>query len=78
MEAENGNEALWLDPSNFLMMAQNIRYGLSQYIDNHYLKNEIDDNYSKLKEEISRLDASIYEISDNASFKTLVVSSDFI
>ena len=67
MEAENGNEALWLDPSNFLMMAQNIRYGLSQYID---------DNYSKLKEEISRLDASIYEISDNASFKTLVVSSD--
>lgn len=76
MEAENGNEALWLDPSNFLMMAQNIRYGLSQYIDNHYLKNEIDDNYSKLKEEISRLDASIYEISDNASFKTLVVSSD--
>ena len=75
MEAENGNEALWLDPSNFLMMAQNIRYGLSQYIDNHYLKNEIDDNYSKLKE-ISRLDASIYEISDNASFKTLVVSSD--
>ena len=76
MEAENGNEALWLDPSNFLMMAQNIRYGLSQYIDNHYLKNEIDDNYNKLKEEISRLDASIYEISDNASFKTLVVSSD--
>lgn len=76
MEAENGNEALWLDPSNFLMMAQNIRYGLSQYIDNHYLKNEIDDNYSKLKEEISRLDASIYEISDNASFKTLVVSND--
>lgn len=76
MEAENVNEALWLDPSNFLMMAQNIRYGLSQYIDNHYLKNEIDDNYSKLKEEISRLDASIYEISDNASFKTLVVSSD--
>lgn len=76
MEAENGNETLWLNPSNFLMMAQNIRYGLKQYIDNHYLKNEIDENYNKLKEEISRLDASIYEISDNASFKTLVVSSD--
>lgn len=76
MEAENGSEALWIDPSNFLMMAQNIRYGLNQYIDNHYLKNEIDENYNKLKEEISRLDASIYEISDNANFKTLVVSSD--
>lgn len=76
MEAENGIEALWLDPSNFLMMAQNIRYGLSQYIDNHYLKNEIDDNYNRLKEEISKLDASIYEISDNANFKTLVVSND--
>lgn len=76
MEAENGSETLWIDPSNFLMMAQNIRYGLSQYIDNHYLKNEIDENYNKLKEEISRLDASIYEISDNANFKTIVVSSD--
>lgn len=76
MEAENGIETLWLDPSNFLMMAQNIRYGLNQYIDNHYLKNEIDENYDKLKEEVSRLDASIYGISDNSNFNTLVVSND--
>lgn len=76
MEINYGKEELWLDPSNFLMLAQNIRYGLNQYINNHYLKTEIDENYNNLKEEVSRLDASIYEISKNATNKTLVVSSD--
>ena len=75
MEIDNEIEELWLDPSNFLMLAQNIRYGLKEYIDNHYLKNEIDENYNKLKEEISRLDADVYEISENTENKTIVVSS---
>ncbi len=78
MEYLNGMEELWLDPSNFLMMVQNIRYGLKEYINNHYLKNEIDEKYNKLKEEISKLDADIYEISDNSSNKTLIVSSDLL
>ncbi len=76
MEMEYELEELWLDPSNFLMLAQNIRYGLKEYIDNHYLKNEIDENYNKLKEEISRLDADVYEISANTENKTIVVSSN--
>lgn len=76
MEINNEINELWVDPSNFLMMAQNIRYGLKEYIDNHYLKNEIDENYNKLKEEISKLDANIYEISGNASNKVVVVSND--
>lgn len=76
MEINNEMNELWIDPSNFLMMAQNIRYGLKEYIDNHYLKNEIDENYNKLKEEISRLDADIYEISGNANNKVVVVSDD--
>lgn len=78
MEYLNGMEELWLDPSNFLMMVQNVRYGLKEYINNHYLKNEIDEKYNKLKEEISKLDADIYEISDNSSNKTLIVSSDLL
>lgn len=76
MEMEYELEELWLDPSNFLMLAQNIRYGLKEYIDNHYLKNEIDENYNKLKEEISKLDADVYEISANTNNKTIVVSSN--
>lgn len=69
-------EELWLDPSNFLMLAQNIRYGLKQYINNHYLKNEIDENYETLKEEVTKLDASIYEIVENADNNILVASDD--
>ena len=76
MEYTYSIEELWLDPSNFLMLAQNIRYGLKEYINNHYLKNEIDENYNTLKEEISKLDADMYEISQNVENKNIVVSSD--
>ena len=46
-------EELWLDPANFLMLAQNIRDGLNEYISNHYLKTEIDNNYEDLKLKLS-------------------------
>ena len=36
MEYTNGIEELWLDPSNFLMMAQNIKTGFGEYIDSYY------------------------------------------
>jgi len=47
MENLYGDEELWLNPSNYLMMIQNIRYGLKEYINNHYLKNQIDENYEE-------------------------------
>lgn len=67
---------LWLSPSNFLMLAQNIRNGLNEYISNHYLKEEINENYDALKLEISSLDAKLKLISESASNKTIVVASD--
>lgn len=76
MESNASYEELWLDPLNFLMMAQNIRTGFRQYINNHYLKNEIDENYEQLKIEISNLDAKIKLMVENASDNTIVVSSD--
>ena len=44
---------LWLDPSNFLMMAQNVRAGLKEYIDSYYLNSKISSNYESLKVEAS-------------------------
>lgn len=76
MEINYKTEELWLDPSNFLMLAQNIRYGLKQYINNHYLKNEIDENFEQLKEDVSRLDADMYDISRNTTNSIIVASSD--
>ena len=76
MESNYDTNELWLNPSNFLMMAQNIRYGLKEYINNHYLKNEIDENYNKLKEQVSKLDANLYDLGVSVNNATIVVSSD--
>ena len=59
LDYENDIAELWLDPSNFLMLAQNIRTGFKEYINNHYLKNEIDENYEQLKLDVSNLDAKL-------------------
>lgn len=76
MEFVYGIEELWLNPSNLLMIAQNIRTGFNEYIDNHYLKSEIDDNYNQLKIELSNLDAKIKSVVENSDSNTIVVSSD--
>ena len=69
-------EELWLDPSNFLMMALNIKNGLSEYSSNHYLKEEIENNYDTLKVNVSNIDAKLKLLSENADKKTLVVDND--
>lgn len=76
MEYENGVEELWLDPSNFLMMAQNIKTGFGEYIDSYYLTNKIEENYEDLKVKASNLDAKIKDIVSNGNTKTIVVSNN--
>ena len=76
IEYTNRIEEIWLDPSNFLMIAQNIRTGFNEYITNQYLKNEIDENYKQLKIDVSSLDAKIQTMIEKAQNKTIVVSSN--
>lgn len=76
MEYNYSNNELWLDPSNFLMMALNIKNGLTEYIENHYLKNEIEENYEILKVEISNIDARLKLLSENAVNSTIIVDSN--
>jgi len=75
MEYNNNIEELWLDPSNFLMMAQNIKKGFNEYINNYYLNNDIDKNYESLKLEASNLDAKIKSSIEKADNKTIVATS---
>ena len=76
MNSSYGVEELWLDPSNMLMMALNIKTGLQEYITNNYLIDEINNNYQDLKIELSELDAD-YKLSvENAPVKTLVVTNE--
>ena len=76
MEYTNGAEELWLDPSNFLMMAQNIKKGFAEYINNYYLNNDIKNNYEQLKIDASNLDARIKKTVQNADEKTILVADD--
>ena len=46
---------LWLNPSYLLMMSQNIRTGLKEYITSSLLEKEIDKNHELLKEELSSI-----------------------
>lgn len=76
MEYQNEMEELWLDPSNFLMLSQNIKNGLQEYISDHYLKNEITEKYNQLKIDVSNIDANLKLAVESSSNKTIVVSSD--
>lgn len=76
IDVEYGKEELWLNPSHLLMMSQNIKVGLDEYISSTYLKKEINDNYEKLKIELSELDAEVKLTQANAAYKTLVVTND--
>ncbi len=67
---------LWLNPYNYLMMAQNVKNGLNQYISNPYLLEEIDTNYETLKYDLSKLDATLKETINNANYKTIVTDNN--
>lgn len=76
IEVSYGEEELWLNPSNLLMITQNIKNGLQEYITNSYLEKEIDTKYEKIKVSLSELDAELKRTAENATRKILVVNSD--
>ena len=73
LETDYSPEELWLNPSSLLMMAQNVRLGLEEYIDSNVLKTEIDAAYDELKVELSELDATYRIDVENTNKKTIVL-----
>lgn len=63
---------IWLNPSNILMIAQNIRNELKEYITNPYLIEEINNKYELLKVDISELDTEYKKTADNSKNKTII------
>ena len=76
MKYENNIEELWLNPNDYLMMAENIKEGLSEYIKNPYLVEEIEEKYNTLQYDISKLDANLNETINNARYDTILVDND--
>lgn len=68
-------EEIWLNPSNLLMVAENIKNGLTEYISNTYLIKEIEENYKVLELKLSELDAEIKLTAENANYTTIVVGN---
>lgn len=72
---------LWLNPNNYLMMAQNLKNGLLEYITNPYLISNkdgtgIEDKYEQLNKDLSKLDANLKEAIKYANYDTIVVDND--
>lgn len=68
-------EELWLSPSNYLMMAQNIKDHLEDYITSTVIKNELNKNYENIKLTISKFDANFKIIAENASYKDVLTAN---
>lgn len=81
MTYDNDVAELWLNPYNYLMMAQNTKNGLLEYISNPYLITNdegtgVEDKYEALKYDLARLDADIKETISLSSYDTIVVDND--
>lgn len=76
MQYKNTVDEVWLNPSNLLMISQNIKNGLGEYITSTYLIKEIETKYEELKVNLSSLDAEYKTTIENANYKTIIVNSD--
>lgn len=66
----------WLNPSNYLMMASNIKKGLEEYIGEKIEIKKIEENYDVLKLNLSEIDAELKQIATTSNNPTIIVSSD--
>ena len=73
-----GIEELWLDPSQYLMMARNIKESLIDYENNIYTKESIEENYNELKIAISEIDVNLTMIGKNASYNNIIVANEVL
>jgi len=76
IEVKYSQDEVWINPSNILMVARNIKEGLKEYVVSENLDKKIDDNYEALKINISNLDVELKEMAENASNKDILVQSD--
>ena len=76
MNIINDDEEIFISPSNYLMLAQNMKNDFLEQTTSRVTKEDIEKKYEKLKLTISTYDASLKEIASLATNKTLVVGDD--
>ena len=65
-----------LNPSNILMLGQNIKNELTEYISYRYLVEEIKDQYTLLKVDITELETEIKKTADNSVYNQIIVADE--
>ncbi len=76
IEYSNEMDEIWINPSNMITIAQNIRNGLKEYINSSYLQSKIEENYDDLKLKLSTIDANIKEAVANAKNTNIIIADD--
>lgn len=67
---------IWLNPSNILMLGQNIKNELKEYISNPYLIKDIEAKYELLKVDMTELETELKKTADNSKNKQIIVADE--
>ena len=73
LESTYSDSDIWLNPSNILMMGQNIKNELNDYISDPYLTEEINNLYTMLKVDITELETEMKKTADNSVNNQIIV-----
>lgn len=76
IQVEGTENEIWINPSNILLLARNIRDGLKEYVNSALIEKDIDEKYEALRIEISNIDVDLKEMGENAPKKTIIVQSN--
>ena len=79
MNYKYGIEELWLNPNNYLMLANTVKKDLEELSASKYAAEEIEKNYSKLEEDLTTFDAELRSIATsakNTKSETIVIAYD--
>ena len=67
---------IWLNPSNILMIGQNIKNELKDYIISDYIKEQIETKYNLLKVDITEIETEFKKTAENADNNKIVVEDE--
>lgn len=77
LDNTNTSSDIWLNPSNILMIGQNIKNELTDYITDPYLVKDINEKYTtKLKVDITELETELKKTADNSVSNKIVVADE--
>lgn len=67
---------IWLNPSNILMIGQNIKNELKDYIIADYIKQKIEEKYSMLKVDITEIETELKKTAENSVNNKIIVEDE--